>query len=81
MAKLVSKVYGDALMEVALDGQKVDALYEEARALSNVWEENAELAALLDNPKIVKEEKQELLEKVFRDRISPEMFGFLTTIV
>lgn len=81
MAKLVSKVYGDALMEVALDGQKVDALYGEAKALDSVWEENPELAALLDNPKVVKEEKQELLEKVFRDRLSPEMFGFLTTIV
>lgn len=81
MAKLVSKVYGDALMEVALDGQKVDALYEEAKALDGIWEENPELAALLDNPKVVKEEKQELLGKVFRDRLSTEMFGFLTTIV
>jgi len=40
MAKLVSKVYGDALMETALEGQKVDALYDEAKALARVWEED-----------------------------------------
>lgn len=81
MAKLVSKVYGDALMEAALEGQRVDALYEEAKSLAEVWEENPELAALLDNPKVVKEEKLELLENVFRNRISLEMLGFLTTVV
>ncbi len=81
MAKLAAKVYGDALMEVALEGQKVDALYDEAKALAGVWEENRPLAALLDNPKVVKEEKLELLETIFRDRVSPDMLGFLTTVV
>ncbi len=81
MAKLVSKVYGDALLEAALEGQRVDALYEEAKSLAGVWEENPELAALLDNPKVVKEEKLELLENVFRNRISLEMLGFLITVV
>ena len=81
MAKLVSKVYGDALMEAALEGQKVDALYDEAKALARVWEENRPLAALLDNPKVVKEEKLKLLENIFQGRLSPDMLGFLTTVV
>ncbi|MCI8949957.1 MAG: ATP synthase F1 subunit delta [Lachnospiraceae bacterium] len=81
MAKLVSKVYGDALMEAALEGQKVDALYEEAKALAGIWEENRPLAALLDNPKVVKEEKLELLEHIFQGRLSPDLLGFLTTVV
>ncbi len=81
MAKLAAKVYGDALMEVALEGQKVDSLYDEAKALAGVWEENRSLAALLDNPKVVKEEKLELLETIFRDRVSLDMLGFLTTVV
>lgn len=70
MAKLVSKVYGDALMEAALERGALDSLYEEAGALAEVWKENPEFAALLDNPKVVKEEKLELLNKVFCDRIS-----------
>lgn len=81
MAKLVSKVYGDALMEAALEHQEVDALFEEAKTLNEVWKENPELAVLLDNPKVVKEEKTEVLKRVFCDRISPDMLGFLTTAV
>ncbi len=81
MAKLVSKVYGDALMETALEGQKLDAFYEEAKALAQVWEENRPLASLLDNPKVVKEEKLEILDNIFRGRLSPDMLGFLTTVV
>ena len=40
MAKLVSKVYGDALMEAALEHQEVDVLFDEAKALMEVWKEN-----------------------------------------
>ena len=81
MAKLVSKVYGDALMEAALEHQEVDVLFDEAKALMEVWKENPDLAVLLDNPKVVKEEKLGVLERVFCDRISPDMLGFLTIAV
>ena len=33
MAKLISKTYGDALFEAALDKQAVDSLLEEAGAV------------------------------------------------
>ena len=33
MAKLVSKVYGDALFETALEKDRVDVLYEEVCSL------------------------------------------------
>ena len=33
MAKLVSKVYGEALFDLALERQSVDALYEGAAAV------------------------------------------------
>ena len=70
MAKLVSKVYGDALMEAALEHQEVDVLFDEAKALMEVWKENPDLAVLLDNPKVVKEEKLGVLERVFCDHCS-----------
>ena len=37
MAKIVSKVYGDALFELALEKQSVDVLYEEAKALREIF--------------------------------------------
>ena len=52
MAKLVSKVYGDALFEESIEKQSVDTLFHEVKALLAIWRENRELAELLDNLKI-----------------------------
>lgn len=81
MAKLVSKVYGDALFEEALEKQEEDALFEEVKGLQTVWIENPELAELLDNPKIVKEEKIDIIKNVFAGNISDDLMGFLAIIV
>ena len=81
MAKLVSKVYGDALFEEALERQEVDALFEEVKSLQAVFVNNQDLAGLLDNPKIGKEEKNGIIQEVFGGRISETLMGFLTVIV
>ena len=49
MAKLVSKVYGDALFEESIEKQSVDTLFHEVKALLAIWRENRELAELLDS--------------------------------
>lgn len=36
MAKLISKIYGDALFETALDTGKVDGLFEEAAFVNRI---------------------------------------------
>ena len=70
MAKLVSKVYGDALFEEALEIREVDALFEEVKSLKTVFAENQDLAELLDNPKVGMEEKAGIIKKVFGGRVS-----------
>ena len=77
MAKLVSKVYGDALFEAAMEKDMVDSLYEEVAALIPILKENPELLALLGNPQIVKEEKTAILRRVFSGRLTEELMGFL----
>ncbi len=81
MAKLVSTTYGNALFELALEQQSLDAMLEEVRALSGILEENPELAQLLNHPQIVKEEKMKVLEDIFSNRISKELLGLITLIV
>lgn len=81
MAKLVSKVYGDALFEAAQDLNAVDATFEEAKTLQTIFKEHSELSGLLNHPKIVKEEKMQIMKNIFSGKISDEMMGFLTTIV
>ena len=55
MAKLVSKVYGDALFETAMEKELVDTFYEETSALLPILQANPELFSVLGNPQIVKE--------------------------
>jgi len=81
MAKLVSKVYGDALFETAMDKGNMDALYEEVCALVPIWKDNPGLALLLSNPQIVKEEKVAIMHQIFSGKVEEDLMGFLTIIV
>ena len=81
MAKLISKTYGDALFELAVEEEKVDVLSEEILEVKKVLDENQEFGRLMNHPKLIKEEKIQLAQQVFADRISKEIMGFLTIII
>lgn len=81
MAKLVSKTYGEALFELAMEENVLDAVQEEAVAVLEIFEQNEELVKLLNHPKISKEEKVAVIENVFKGRASDTVVGFLVLIV
>ncbi len=81
MAKLVSKTYGDALFELALEAGKLDSMWEEVTAVSQALQENEDLTRLMNHPKIVKEEKIALIENIFKGRISDELVGLMRMVV
>ncbi|MCR4739943.1 MAG: F0F1 ATP synthase subunit delta [Lachnospiraceae bacterium] len=81
MAKLISKTYGDALFETALEQGRVDELYDEVITLKEVLKDNPDFSRLMNHPKILKEEKEELAESVFKGRFSDELTGFLRLII
>lgn len=81
MAKLVSKVYGDALFEAAIEAKKIDEMFEETQQLLTVLKENAELQKMLDNPKIIREDKENVIETVFRGRISDEIVELMKLMI
>ena len=64
MAKLVSKVYGDALFEAAMERDMLSPVYEEVQSLHTVLMENADLVQFLNHPQIIKEEKLKVVEIV-----------------
>ena len=70
MAKLVSKVYGDALFEAARDCGKMDEIFEEVQSIGVILEENAELQKILGNPRVMREDKEQMIETIFRGRVS-----------
>ena len=81
MAKLVSATYGDALFSLALEENKVEDFYDEVTALQQILAQNPEFTALMNHPKVTKEEKQAVLEKVFAGRADAELTGFLTLLL
>ena len=81
MAKLVSKTYGEALFELAVEEGREDAFLTEIVALREVLKENPDFNKLMNHPKILKEEKLKVLDDVFEGRISKELSGFLHLVV
>ena len=77
MAKLVSKTYGDALFELALEENKIDSLQEEVEVVLVALSENQDLSKIMNHPKVSKEEKVALVEDIFKDRISVELTGLM----
>ncbi len=81
MAKLVSKTYGEALFELAVEEGKEDELLQEIMQLKILFTENPNFAKLMNHPKILKEEKLQVLQEVFEDHISRELLGFIRLII
>ena len=77
MAKLVSKTYGDALFELALEENKIDSLQEEVEVVLVALAESQDLIKIMNHPKVSKEEKVALIEDIFKGRISMELTGLM----
>ena len=81
MAKLITKIYGEALYELAADEKKVEQLFEEVKWVREAVRENAEFFHLMSHPKISKEEKMVFVKQIFGRHVSEEIMGFMHVLV
>lgn len=81
MAKLVSKTYGEALFELAMEENKAQDLMEEIQAVQELLLENPDFDKLLKHPGIPKQEKLQVMTNVFKGRVSDELTGFLEIVI
>ena len=81
MAKLAAEVYGEALFDLAVEQNSGDAWAEQIKTAELAFAENPEFLELLTHPKITKEEKLSVVEKVFGGRFDDAVTGLLTVIV
>lgn len=83
MAKLVSRTYGEALFEAAVEsgGDRAGELLEEIDAVRKILAENPRFDELMEHPGITKQEKLEVVRTVFGGRASAELVNFLEIIV
>lgn len=80
MAKLVSKVYGDALFSIAVEENKLDTLWEEVKAVRQAIVDNPDFVSVLCHPEMAQEKRLALLEDIFGGQ-SDDMKGFLNVLV
>ena len=81
MAKLVSKVYGDAYVSVVSEKNNLIDALEEIKSVKNILLENVEIIELLDSPKMDDEEKIDFVKGIFENHISVDSLGFLLTVI
>lgn len=81
MAKIVSKTYGEALFDLALEDGTLTTIIEEVNIVKEAIAKNPDLLKLLSHPKINKEEKISVIENIFKGRVSDSLVGFLVIIV
>lgn len=81
MAKLIEKVYGEALFSLALEEGRMESLLEEVKAVKQVLTDNPELAKLIQHPGIPENEKEEILQNIWGGRISREVTGLMLLLL
>ena len=81
MAKQVSKTYGSALFEVAMENRSLDATLEEVLFVKQTFLENEELSKFLLHPNIEKEEKVKVIENIYAGNVPDELTGLMTMLV
>lgn len=80
MAKLVSKAYGEALVQTANEKGHGREMLDEATELLTIVRNNPELKTLMTNPGITEEEKRGILKDVFEGRTDAEMYSFILVL-
>lgn len=81
MAKLVSKVYGDALFSLALEENKLEALWKEAAVAAETIGENPDFLSVICHPEMTQDKKLSVLDEVFKGALSDEMMGLFQVMV
>lgn len=69
MARLVSKIYGEALFDFAKENKQLEKMYEETQDIILVWESSSELNDFLANPKVTTDEKVKFVNELFTNKI------------
>ena len=69
MARLVSKIYGEALFDFAKEQNQTEKMYEEAYDIIEVLSVNNDVKDFLINPKVSTDEKIKFIKELFVDKL------------
>ena len=77
----VHKSYAVALFELANEAKQLELYQEETKAISNILKDNKEFLNLLTNQFINKDDKKQLLDNVFKNKVDTMVLNFLKLLV
>ena len=77
----VHKSYAVALFELANEAKQLELYQEETKAISNILKDNKEFLNLLTNQFINKDDKKQLLDNVFKNKVDAMVLNFLKLLV
>ena len=69
MARLVSKIYGEALYDFAKDENQLEKMYEEAQDIIDVLTSTDDVKDFLANPKVTTDEKVKFVRELFVEKL------------
>lgn len=81
MVSQVAERYGQALFELALEMNSLEAWQNQAKGIIEVFKANPELADFFNAVKISSSEKKNLLIRVFENQIDKPMLHFLCLLL
>jgi len=74
---ITAKTYGGALYDLAKNEDLTQILHEQLQAAVSVFNEMPEYASLLTEPSVPKDERRQLIDDAWRDKIHPYLLNFL----
>ncbi len=81
MAKQVSKTYGSALFEVAMENNTLDTTLEEVLFVKQSFLENEDLTKLMLHPNVAKEEKVQVIENIYKGKVADEITATMLMLI
>lgn len=65
----------------ASEENRMDEFFEAAKAVEEILRTNGDLGELMNHPKIIKENKVQIVEETFGERIPKEMLGLMVLMI
>ncbi|MBR5577364.1 MAG: ATP synthase F1 subunit delta [Lachnospiraceae bacterium] len=81
MAKLISKTYGEALFELAVEEEKTEVMLQEITDIREIFNENEDYLRFLNHPRISSEDKIKSIKEVFENKVDSQILGFLELVI
>ena len=77
----ISRAYADALFEICIEENSLEEIMQQSAQLAEIMAANPEFVKLLNAPTVTKEEKTDLVDKVFFGKINKSLLNFIKVMV